>query len=81
LINIGDSHERSIKEVANIISDTLSFSGNIIWDTEMPTGQLRKPCDMSRLKKTGLLQDLTSFEQAIRNTAIWFEANYERVIE
>jgi len=75
LINIGDSKERSIKEVATTISNAFNFSKNIEWDTNMPRGQFKKPCDMSRLKRIGF-NSFTDFDEAIVGTVKWFEANY-----
>ena len=82
LINIGDDEERSIQHVAEIISNTLNFSGNIIWDSSMPSGQIKKTCDMLRLKKLGFDQgEFTNFGEAITSTAIWFEENYQQILE
>ena len=82
LINIGDDEERSIQDVAEIISSTLNFSGNIIWDSSMPSGQIKKTCDMLRLKKLGFGQEeFTKFGEAITSTAIWFEDNYQEILE
>ena len=78
LINIGDREERSIESVAEVISDALNFSGNIIWNTDMPSGQMKKTCDTSRLSELGF-DYFTDFKEAITNTAMWFEENYQEI--
>tara|TARA_Y100000588_G_C14212388_1_gene907231 strand:+ start:517 stop:1308 length:792 start_codon:yes stop_codon:yes gene_type:complete len=79
LINIGDSAERSIKEVSEEIAKAMNFTGDIVWNTKMPKGQYRKPCDMSRLKRLGF-KDFTKFGTAIKKTTDWLEDNYEKGI-
>lgn len=76
LINIGDETERTIEEVATIICNTFGFSGDIIWDTNMPKGQQRKPVDMSLLKELGLYE-FSDFEESIASSCAWFEENHE----
>ena len=45
-INVGNTVEISIKDVAERIAKAVDFKGNIIWRTEMPLGQHRKPSDI-----------------------------------
>jgi GDP-L-fucose synthase len=79
-INIGNTNEISIKEVAETISDILDFNGKIIWDTSKPKGQLRKPSCNNKLFDLGWKTDnYTSFEDALRNSCEWFLHNYPNV--
>ena len=77
-INIGCSEERSIREVAETIADCLGYDGNIFWEADMPSGQKRKPSDLSKLKELGW-DDYTDFKEAIKNTCDWFVENYPKV--
>jgi len=74
-INIGCSDEYSIQETSEIIADCLGYDGQIIWDTDMPSGQKRKPSDLSKLKELGW-DEFTNFKEAIKNTCDWFTGNY-----
>ena len=74
-INIGCSEEISIKDVAEIIADTIGFKGEIIWRTDMPSGQHRKPCDYKKLKSIGW-KEFTPFKEAIKKTCDWFCKTY-----
>ena len=76
-INVGNTQEYSIKEVAEKIANILGFSGNIIWDTSKPMGQHRKPSDNSKLIKLGWKQEnYTDFEKALTETCKWVILNY-----
>jgi len=74
-VNIGDTTEHSIKEIADLIADIVGFTGNIIWKTDMPEGQYRKPCDMKKLSNLGW-NEFTEISQALNTTYKWFEKNY-----
>ena len=79
-INIGNINEISIKEVAQMISEILDFKGKIIWDTESPKGQHRKPSDNSRLIQLGWKKEnYTDFRKALTKTCKWFIINYPNI--
>jgi len=67
-INIGNTNEISIKEVAEMIAEILKFEGEIIWDITKPKGQLRKPSDNTRLLELGWKEEnYTNFRKALTN--------------
>lgn len=53
IINIGTGKDLSIKELADIIKETVGYKGDIKWDTLMPDGTLRKYLSVERLLKIG----------------------------
>jgi len=76
-INVGNTHEISIKKVAETIRDILDFQGEIIWDTTKPKGQLRKPSDNSKIIELGWRKEnYTDFKKALTNTCKWVILNY-----
>ena len=79
-INIGNTQEISIKQVAEIIANILNFKGNIIWDTTKPAGQYRKPSDNSKLLELGWREEnYTEFEKALTNTCKWVILKYPNI--
>ena len=79
-INIGNTKEISIKEVANKIKKILDFKGNIIWNTNKPTGQYRKPSSNKKLLKLGWKKDdYTPLDEGLQLTVDWFLKNYPNV--
>ena len=77
-INVGNTQEYSIKEVAEMIAKIMRYNGKIVWQTDMPSGQHRKPSDNSKFR--GICDArYTSLEEALTNTCNWFIMNYPDV--
>ena len=76
-INVGNTKEISIKDMANMIAGIMNFKGNIIWDSSRPDGQLRKPSNNSKLTKLGWSQDMfADHRTALIETCKWSVENY-----
>ena len=79
-VNIGNTEEKSIKEVVAIICDILEYTGEIVWNTDMPTGQHRKPSSNKKLLDLGWEQQwYTPLEEGLKKTCEWFKINYPNV--
>ena len=78
-INIGNSNEISIKSLAEKIKEKIGFSGDIIWDASMPSGQMRKPSSSNAFK--GMYEDFefTSLDDGIESVCSWFQNTYPNV--
>ena len=48
----------------------------LIFQNNMPMGQLRKPSDNSKLKSL-IDFEFTSFDEGLEKTVSWFNKNYE----
>ena len=76
-INVGNTQERSIKEVAEILCDVLKFDGNVVWDDTKPAGQHKKPSDNSKLIDIGWRkEEYSDFYNSIENVCNWFQKQY-----
>jgi len=53
LVNIGTGEDLSIKELAEIVKQTVEFEGEITFDTSKPDGTPRKLMDVSKLHSKG----------------------------
>lgn len=53
LVNVGFGSDVTIKELAEIIRDTVGFEGQLIWDDTRPDGTPRKLMDSSRMRALG----------------------------
>lgn len=79
-VNIGNANEISIKELAEKISNLLSYKGEIIWNTNMPLGQYRKPsCNKKLLDLGWKKENYTSLDDGLKSTINWFLKNYPNV--
>ena len=52
-LNVGTGCDISIKELANIVAETVEYSGYIYWDKNKPDGTPKKQLDVSRIKNMG----------------------------
>mgnify|MGYP006401872917 FL=1 len=73
------SQEITIRYMVDLIVENLNFKGNVVFDTEKPEGQFRKPSDNSKLKSYLPGFEFTSVEDGIKKTVDWFVNNYENV--
>jgi GDP-L-fucose synthase len=53
LVNIGTGEDLSIKELAELVKETVGFEGTINFDTSKPDGTPRKLMDVSKLHSQG----------------------------
>jgi len=76
-INIGNTEEYSIKQVVEMICFILEYDGKVRWDTQMPTGQHRKPSSNKKLLDLGWDRRwYTSLEKGLTKTCLWVKNNY-----
>jgi len=78
-INIGNTNQYSIKEVAESISQHFNNVENIIWDTSKPEGQFKKPS--SNKKFIDLFPNFcyTEMDIGLERTINWFKNNYPNI--
>lgn len=71
-VNIGSGREISIKDLAQKISDSMGFKGEIRWDVTKPDGQPRRCLDVSRAEKEFGFKAKTGFDEGLRKTIDWY---------
>lgn len=75
-INLGSGFEISIKDLTELIKETLSYKGEIKWDTSKPNGQPRRKLDVTKAEQEFGFRAKTSFETGIKKTIQWYLKNY-----
>ena len=79
-INIGNTKEYSIKEVAEMIAEITEFTGEIVWDISKPSGQYRKPSDGSKLVELGWEQkNYKDLRKSLTETYKWVILKYPNI--
>ena len=73
-VNLGSGVEISIKDLIAIIAKHMDFQGEVVWNTAMPDGQPRRLLDVSRAEKEFGFKAKTSFEEGLRKTIEWYNA-------
>lgn len=74
MINAGSDQEVSIRELTELIAETVGFEGKISWDAAKPDGTPRKIMDNSRLRALGW-KPKTSLRDGLAAMYRWFLEN------
>ncbi len=75
-VNVGVGNDVSIKELAEIVKETVGFTGELKFDASKPDGTPRKLLDVTKLKKAGWHAKI-DLGEGIRTTYQWFLDNKE----
>ena len=67
--------EITIKDLVQLIARLSRFTGELRWDATKPDGQPRRALDISRARELFGFMSSTSFEDGLRRTIEWYEAN------
>ena len=80
-INIGSTEEHSIASVAKKLVEYFQYDGKLVFNTDKPSGQFRKPSSNKRLleKTSWKVEDYTPFDIALKKTCEWFKMTYPNV--
>lgn len=70
-INIGTGKDVSIKELAEIIQNTIGFNGSLVFNTDKPDGTMRKLTDVSKLNKLGWKHKI-ELEEGVKRAYDWY---------
>ena len=73
-VNLGSSHEISIRDLTHLIARLTGFEGEIRWDADKPNGQPRRKLDVSRARERFGFESRTSFQDGLRQTIEWYRA-------
>ncbi len=79
-LNAGTGIDVSIKDLMEMISRCVEFTGNVAWDTSKPDGAPKKQLDISKLKElgwsstisleTGIGQAIADYSQSLINSSL-----------
>ena len=83
ILNIGVGRDISIKELVELITELIGYTGDIVFDSTKPDGTPRKVLDISKLSKLGWNSSI-SLRQGIQSTYKWYLKNvfkpYDEVV-
>lgn len=77
-VNIGSAFEISIRDLVDLVSEITGFTGRVVWDVSKPNGQPRRKLDTSRARQAFGFEAGTTFEDGLRATVAWYEAERAR---
>ena len=73
-INVGSGSEVSIRQLAEMIQETVGFKGRIEFDTSRPNGTPRKILSIKRIRSLGWNPEI-ELEHGLTATYEWFKQN------
>lgn len=79
-VNIGTGEDVTIRELAEMVKETVGFEGELRWNTEKPDGTPRKLMDVSRLHAMGW-KHTTELKDGLERTYQDFLANEVLYVE
>ncbi len=74
-VNVGTSHEITIKELVELIARLTDYTGSIRWDRSKPDGQPRRTLDTTRARQLFGFEAEVELEEGLKQTIAWWEAN------
>jgi GDP-L-fucose synthase len=78
-VNIGNTEEVPIGDVAREIGKIMGFKGQIKFDTSKPEGQFRKPTSNKKLRDLGCEIQYTPLSKGLESSIDFFVKNYPNV--
>lgn len=75
-INVGTGKELSIAQLAQLVSQTIGFTGQIVWDKTKPNGTPRKLTDVSKLHRLGWHHQV-EIEEGVQRLYQWYRSTVE----
>ena len=77
-VNLGVGREVTIRSLVEMIVRLTRFGGEVRWDATKPDGQPRRALDTSRARERFGFTAAMSFEDGLRRTVDWYEADRTR---
>jgi GDP-L-fucose synthase len=66
LINVGVGEDLTIRQLATLVGGAVGFTGDVLFDSRMPDGTLRKLLDIARIRRLGW-GPLVQLQDGLRN--------------
>lgn len=79
-LNIATGVGISVAKLAETIKHVIGYKGKLVYNTSKPDGALHKTFGIEKMKKALHWTPSTPIEKGIKETAQWFDKNYEQAI-
>ena len=75
-INIGTGKEISIRDLSQLVVDTIGYEGEIVFDAGKPDGTMRKLIDVSKLNSLGWKHKI-EIDEGVKKMYEWYVGGFE----
>jgi GDP-L-fucose synthase len=72
-VNLGTSHEVSIRDLVDTIIQLTGFKGEVSWDASYPDGQPRRKLDIERAREEFGFSAEVNLEEGLGRTLAWYQ--------
>ncbi len=79
-INVGTGKELSIRQLTQLVTKTVGFSGDVIFDSSKPDGTMRKLTDVSKLHRLGWRHKV-DIEEGVERLFEWYKSTLAQPTE
>ncbi|HEY9855442.1 MAG TPA: GDP-L-fucose synthase [Stenomitos sp.] len=79
-LNVGTGTDVTIRELAELIAETVGFEGEVVWDNTKPDGTPRKLLDVSRLNDLGWKARVPLLS-GLQDTYAWYRLSKHQLTE
>lgn len=77
-INLGTGQEIRIRDLVELIAETVGFEGEVVWNDSYPDGQPRRCLDTRRAEDLLGWTAKTELKDGLRDTVRWWEESLQR---
>jgi len=79
-VNVGTGRDATIRAIAEVVAETVGFSGRTTWDTSKPDGTPQKLLDVTKLAKSGWMSKI-GLREGIASTVEWYRMHADSLRE
>jgi GDP-L-fucose synthase len=79
-VNVGTGLDASIREIAELVAETVGYDGQTAWDTSKPDGTPQKLLDVSKLRALGWEAGI-DLRAGLESTVAWFREHHDELRE
>jgi len=79
-VNVGTGRDATIRAIAEVVAETVGFSGRTTWDTSKPDGTPQKLLDVTKLAKSGWMSKI-GLREGIASTVEWYRLHADSLRE
>ncbi len=76
-VNLGTNEEMPIRDLVEMITELVGFTGEVRWDSSKPDGQPRRRVDPSVARAEFGFEAQVDFREGLQRTIEWYRANRE----
>jgi GDP-L-fucose synthase len=75
-INVGSGEEISINDLAGLVSQTVDYQGEVLWDSSKPNGQPRRCLETTRARRLLGFEAEVRLIEGVQRTVSWFVGSF-----